>query len=201
MRIDMDLVCARDVDRVRFLGLLAVARTVPILKAMSSSMSDTVDRLGCTGLFHLERHEVGDTVQQIHRLIVDRLDGLDGLDNYHSSYVEYRILKSARILIEFEWDAARIDDTVFQNIRDVWGQCDFFIDWPVANGDSVLRALRTTLLGVENEWRWLDEDAWERSTDVYKCYLEQYAAIHDPRRYGLRCEIAQKVARLAGWAN
>ncbi|MER7441491.1 hypothetical protein [Micromonospora avicenniae] len=184
-------------ETIRYLGLLSLARCVPLLHATHSELVNDVERLvlaGPVASVDEERLSVYVSAQLAFRHFLNDVDWQEvGLQ-----YMQNQIVQLAEAMSDTELRGEAAERAFRESSKEIWAACDWVIERSGGESEKVLARLKTTLLGVEYEWQAADERASFEFGVSEILYRERLSIMRAPERYSTRTQIAEAIARLAG---
>lgn len=185
---------------VRCLGMLSLARAIPLLEASRCVVADHVVEMMGVGPFDLVwpgHRESMMAISDTLRLFYERPRAAG---DAVADYVQCRLALAAAMMIELGSGLPSVRPILCGIVQDAWAICDGVIERSLAEGDPVFQTMGTSLISLESEWQNDDWDALSRSGgDLVEVYARRLAAVRDPRGYARRTTIVHRVAELAGW--
>lgn len=179
-------------DVVGLAGLLSLARMIPILEVAvipsSPFVAAAVTAFGALD-FPISSPEV-DALIRWRREIGPVPDASDP-EYFHSTAATIAVFVAAGP-VDREW-------RIRASIENFWNSCDDLLHRGDGYRRSEFQGIRTTLRGVEDEWRKLDLRQLAEAVDPQHVFEERKATIRKnlPRRR----EVARLVAECAGWPS
>jgi hypothetical protein len=185
--------------RFRCLGLLAIARAVPLLEASSCEVAADVAGLVNLGPIGVGDANAGDQLSEVSVKLHSFVAKRQGHDNYLPDYLQTCVTESAILVVDHGEGSPKVERTFCNYIDEAWGNCDYIVDRESAWLDPVLKGLKTTLVGIERQWREADVDAIDSGSGAISSYTARLTMLREAARYDRRRAIAAKVVQLAGW--
>ncbi|MEU5722822.1 hypothetical protein [Micromonospora sp. NPDC047738] len=185
---------------IQSLGLLSLARCVPLLHSAHFQLVDHVvdlvevgpvvwnDVMWPTETLPLESH---------FKRYLDNVDWQEtGLPHVQNHTIQ---LAHAMCDPQLESESAELAFRV--SSTEVWAACDWITERSDGCNEPIFARLKTTLLGVEFEWQAADGRALIGAGLNERSYRDRMLCIKAPERYALRTQIAEAIVRLSSRAG